>query len=146
MTRKTIVFLSMVWTALSCNSDLQDDVIPLTPFDEIQLNMTLPSYSALLSTGGYKTINTGGVRGIILYRISTSSVVAFERNCSYQPLNACATVDIHSSGLYMHDACCGSSFRWDDGTPTGGPAWRPLVQYATNLNGSVLTITDQVIN
>jgi hypothetical protein len=144
--RKTIVFLSMVLTALSCNSDLQDDVIPLTPFDEIQLNMTLPSYSTLLSTGGYKTINTGGIRGIILYRISTSSVVAFERNCSYQPLNACATVDIHSSGLYMHDACCGSSFRWDDGTPTGGPAWRPLVQYATNLNGSVLTITDQVIN
>jgi hypothetical protein len=136
----------MVCSILACNSDLQDDAIPLTPFDEIQLNLTLPDYSTLMSTGGYKAINTGGTRGIILYRNSNSSVVAFERNCSYQPLNACATVDIHSSGLYMHDACCGSSFRWEGGAPTGGPAWRPLVQYATSLNGSVLTITDQVVN
>lgn len=144
--RKKLAFLSVVCIALSCNSDMQDDAIPLTPFGEIQLNLTLPNYSALLSTGGYKAISTGGTRGIILYRSSTSSVVAFERNCSYQPLNACATVDIHSSSLYMHDACCGSSFRWDDGAPTGGPAWRPLIRYGTNLNGSTLTITDQVVN
>lgn len=144
--RKIFVLCSMLCIAFSCNSDLQDDAIPVTPFNDIQLNLSLPDYSALLSTGGYKAISTGGTRGIILYRINSSSVLAFERNCSYQPLNACATVDVHSSGLYMNDACCGSSFRWDDGTPTGGPAWRPLIQYATNFNGSQLTITDQVVN
>lgn len=144
--RKTFAFLSILCITLSCNSDMQDDAIPLAPFNDIQLNLTLPEYSTLMSTGGYKAISKGGTRGIILYRSSSSSVIAFERNCSYQPANACATVDVHSSGLYMHDACCGSSFRWDDGNPTGGPAWRPLIQYATSLNGSLLTITDQVLN
>lgn len=146
-----ILFRNILWACiwvmvLACSNDLSDDAIPVQAFDDIQLNLTLPSYVSLLSTGGYGATNAGGTRGIILYRLNASTVLAFERNCSYQPLNACATVDVHSSGLYMYDACCNSNFRFDDGTPTGGPAWRPLLQYSTSLNGNVLTITDQVIN
>lgn len=145
-TKKAAAFLSFLMLALACNSELSDDPIPLVAFAPIQLNLALPSYASLASTGGSLAINTGGTRGIILHRLTMSTVLAFERNCSYQPQNACATVDIHSSRLYMNDACCGSSFRWEDGAPAGGPAWRPLVRYATSLNGSTLTITDQVVN
>jgi hypothetical protein len=144
--RKGMNLTFLLLLAFACDSNVGDDAIPVAPFDPIQLNLTLPSNVSLLSTGGYTAINTGGTRGIILYRKDVSTVLAFERNCSFQPLNACATVEVHNSGLYMNDACCNSTFRWEDGNPTGGPAWRSLLQYGTSLNGTILTITDQVLN
>ncbi len=132
----------------SCEPNLVDDPIPIVNFDELVVNLSFPDYTELNREGGYKDVSDlgGGVRGIILYRISSSAFVAYEKNCSYTPNEACATVEVHSSGLFMTDPCCASSFNFSDGLPTGGPAWRPLRQYRTQLNGNVLTITDEIIN
>ncbi|HNP96083.1 MAG TPA: hypothetical protein PKJ63_10655, partial [Cyclobacteriaceae bacterium] len=62
------------------------------------------------------------------------------------PNEACATVEVHSSGLFMIDPCCGSSFSFEDGMPSGGPAWRPLRQYRTQFDGGVLTVTEEILN
>ncbi len=129
----------------TCSPDLSDDPMPVAFFDDIILNLSLPENSDL-ATQGYKYLSgNAGVRGIIVYKKNITTYLAFERNCSYQPNSACATVDVHSSTLFMQDACCSSMFNWD-GNPTGGPAWRPLLQYVTFLNGNVLTITDDVAN
>jgi len=130
---------------LSCKQDLLDDAIPQVFFDGMILNLNLPEYIALKSDGNTVSIN-GGVRGIIVYRKNASTYLAYERNCSYHPNDACATVDIHSSNLFMIDSCCGSSFGFDDGAPTGGVAWRPLRRYRTFLNGTDLTITSESAN
>lgn len=90
-------------------------------------------------------LNDGGVRGIILYRKSNSTYIAYERNCSFHPGDACATVDVDISGLYMIDHCCNSTFCFSSGEPTGGIAWRPLRKYATMLDTNLLTITDEII-
>lgn len=137
--KKSLLLLLLI----SCEPDLTDDPIPFLPFPDI--NIVLPNYSELGSDGGYIRINDGGVRGIILYRKNATTYLAFERNCSYKPNDACATVDIHASTLFMQDACCGSSFSFE-GIPTGGPAWRPLQQYHTSLAGSNVTITDEIVN
>lgn len=137
---KGLLFILLLF---ACEPDLVDDPIPFLPFPNI--NIVVPNYPALSTDGGNIKINDGGVRGIILYRKNASTYLAFERNCSYHPNDACATVDIHSSTLFMHDACCNSSFSFE-GDPTGGPAWRPLQQYKTSLSGSTVTITDQVVN
>lgn len=136
-----ILFLTVL---SSCEPDVSDDPIPFQPFSSIQINLNLPEYNDLRTVGGYKYID-GGVRGIILYRASTTSYIAYERNCSYQPNNACATVDVHISRLYMNDPCCGSSFDFATGAPMGGVAWRPLRQYETLVTGNELTITDAII-
>ncbi|HEU5292253.1 MAG TPA: hypothetical protein VFU05_16500 [Cyclobacteriaceae bacterium] len=128
---------------ISCDSDPVDDPIPFQPFPDI--NIVLPNFPALSSDGGFILVSDGGVRGIILYRKTSTTYLAFERNCSFRPNDACATVDVHSSTLFMHDVCCGSSFNFD-GTPSGGPAWRPLQQYRTSLSVSTLTITDEIVN
>ena len=132
----------------SCEPNLVDDPIPLTSFDDIVINLSFPDFVDLNREGGFKDISDlgGGVRGIIVYRNSATSYTAFEKNCSYTPNEACATVEAHSSGLFMIDPCCGSSFNFSDGLPSGGPAWRPLRQYRTQLNGSVLTVTEEIIN
>jgi len=141
-TKFWLILLSLV----ACSRDLSDDPIPIIPFADVVINLGLPDYFSLQTDGGFKELNTGGVRGIILYRVNSSTYFAYERNCSFRPNEACATVNVHSSGLFMTDPCCNSSFNFSDGNPTGGPAWRPLQRYRTQLSGSTLTISDEIIN
>jgi hypothetical protein len=130
---------------LSCEPDLSDDPIPYVHFNDIVINLTLPEFSGLASDGGYKYVN-GGVKGIIVYRKNSSTYIALERNCTFQPNDACATVEVDVTNSYIHnDGCCGSQFFFYGRVKTG-PAWRPLQQYETLLSGgNTLTITDQVV-
>lgn len=143
MNRFAVLYLALL-SLVSCTPDLSDDAIPWQPFDVISINLNLPEYVDLKTDGRYVYID-GGVRGIILYRKNASTYLAYERNCSYQPNSACATVDVHVSTLYMLCSCCSSTFDLSTGLPTSGPAWRPLQQYETSLNGSTLTITDEIV-
>jgi hypothetical protein len=139
---KSIFFILLT---IGCNSDLSDDPIPPASFPDIQIDINLPEYVTLRTDGGFKEIS-GGVRGIIVYRANGTSFQAYEKNCSYHPNDACATVSVHSSGLYMTDSCCGSNFSFADGTPTGGQAWRPLRRYRTQFSNSRLIISDEALN
>jgi hypothetical protein len=136
----------MIMSALAftgCKPDA-DDQMPYLPFEDIVINLSLPEYFILQSSGTYKYIN-GGVKGIILYRKSADVFYAFERNCSFSPNDACSTVEVEITGLQISDPCCGSGFNFE-GNPINGPARRPLRKYFTSLSGSTLTITDEVLN
>lgn len=127
-----------------CEPDMRDSDIPPAAFNDLYINLNLPKYAAIRTDGG-AVYEDGGVRGIIIYRMSSSQYFAYERNCSFEPNGACATVEIHASHLYMEDVCCGSTFSFTTGQPLGGSAWRPLRKYQTIVNNSELIITDQVI-
>ena len=142
--RRTSLYLLLLFS-VACSSDLSDDPIPVASFADIVIDISFPSYVNLRTTGGFANVS-GGVRGIIVYRSTGNSFLAYERNCSFHPNEACATVNVHSSGLYMTDSCCGSDFSFQDGSPTGGQAWRPLRRYRTQFSGSTLTISDEALN
>jgi hypothetical protein len=131
---------------MGCKSDLSDDPIPFSPFNDIAIDLSFPEFLSLNTNGGYKELNNKGVRGIIIYRLDVKNYLAYERNCSYHPNDACATVNVHSSGLYLTDPCCGSTFNFSNGNPSGGIAWRPLRQYRTQLTGTTLTIMSEIAN
>ncbi len=135
-----LVFLLLV----ACSPDMSDDQIPYQPFPNIVLNLNLPENFALKSKGSVKLVN-GGIRGIIVYCEDVGVYHAYERNCSYHPNDACATVNVDNSNLFMIDPCCGSSFEFTTGNPTGGAAWRPLQEYQATYDGIDLIITDDVI-
>ncbi len=145
--RSTITRLLIVFSILmcSCGQDLTDDPIPVVPFPDTIINLSFPEYQKLAFDGGYKTISTIGVRGVIVYRNNSATYLAFEVNCSYHPNEASANVSVHSSGLYMTCTGCGSNFSFA-GQPTGGIAWRPLRKYRTVLSGSNLTISNEIVN
>ena len=136
-------YLSFTLFALlmfSCDDQRQsEDPIPFVIVNET-INLNNLQYLPLKSIGGYVTHNAG-VRGLILYRESNSVYRAFERNCPFQPLNACALVEIDDSGLFMQDACCGSRFSFS-GFPIEGPSVRPLLEYNTTIDGNFLLITN----
>ncbi len=141
MIRKSFyVTMLMLFTTIqyTCNEDPLIDFIPQV-FVEETINLNNFEYNRLNNLGGFVYIS-GGVRGIIIYRKSTSEYLAFERNCSFQPLDECAQVKIDESTLFMIDTCCSSTFNFD-GLPTGGPAEIPLRQYMTFLNQNLLTVT-----
>jgi hypothetical protein len=141
-----IISLLLILVLPSCKQDFSDAPIPEAFFPDIILNLNLPEHIALRSDEGVFSIPDKGVRGILVYRKSATSYLAYERNCSYQPNDACATVDPHISNLFMIDSCCGTSFGFEDGEPTGGPGWRPLRRYKTFLDGTDLTIISESDN
>lgn len=148
LSKNWIVFflVGTIAFAVGCSRDLTDDEIPPSQFPDIVLNLSLPSNIALATKGAVKEINDGGVRGIIVYCEDVGIYHAWERNCSYTPNEACATVNVDVSRLFMIDPCCGSSFDFRTGMPMGGVAWRPLREYRTSANGSELIITSEVVN
>lgn len=122
---------------MACESTGPEDQIPMVIVNET-INLTNQQYLNLQFVGGHVAIS-GGVRGIIIYHAPNNEYRAFERNCSFEPLNACARVEVDGSGLFLIDTCCSSTFNFD-GFPTGGPATLPLRLYNTILQGDLLTI------
>ncbi len=122
----------------------EDEPIPFATFSEIIVNLSFPQYRALKADGGFVEVE-GGVKGIIIYREDATTFLAYERNCSYKAGESCARVDPDLSRLFLIDRCCGSNFNFTDGYPMKGPATRPLRKYRTQLSGTTLTITDEII-
>ena len=128
----------------SCSDEVFIDEIPLAAFDDIFINLDLPQYNDLSLDGGFVLL-TQGVRGIILYRKNITTYFAFEQNCTYLPNEAGATVNVDQSRLFMRDTSCGSTFSFEEGLPTSGPARVPLRRYRILQNGRTLTITDEPV-
>src|SRR5689334_25375516 len=105
--RKMVVMLLVsgftAYFIQACEPQLTDEPIPWQAFPEIELNLSFPDNSALRLDGGLKEVNNGGVRGIIVYRLNSTTFHAYERNCSFQPNEAGATINIHTSKLYFID-------------------------------------------
>jgi hypothetical protein len=124
---------------LACQTGLNQSPIPNVPVD-IEINLNDLDNAPLQLIGGYIYLD-GGVRGIILRRETQTIYRAFDRNCTFQPSDACAIVEVHSSGFYIEDTCCQSVFDLS-GFPTGGPATFPLKEYQISIADDRLFITN----
>lgn len=129
----------LLWPLIACESSGPEDQIPFALVN-IEIDLRNQQYLDLQFSNGHVNIE-GGVRGITIYRASTDEYRAFERNCSFQPLDSCAQVEMDDSGLFFIDPCCSSTFDFN-GFPTGGPASLPLRQYTTVLDGNFLIIAN----
>ena len=138
--------IALVAPACGSKSDEQ----PLIPYASVNLsiNLTNQQYAELRRDNGAIVLpvkgpaGDGGVKGVIVVRQSQGVFLAFERNCPYQPYDAYALVSLdHSSRLFLQDSVCKSQFDMK-GQITGGPTSRPLKQYTTSLQGSILSVTN----
>lgn len=138
--------LPLVLLLAACNSATTTQTIPSISFST-QINITNQQYQALRFDNGVVTlpatgISGGGVKGLLVVRENANTYLAFERNCPYQPYDACSTVSLdRNSRLFFRDSCCTSQFDFR-GNVSGGPATRGLRKYATTLSGNLLTITN----
>ena len=132
-----IVFVFIIGV-VSCKKQSENGV-PLTTVD-IYIYANSPSFVNLSAVGGYVYV-TGGVRGILLYRKSSTEIMAYDRNCTYQSSQPCATVSVDATRIIATDSsCCHSKFSIYDGSVTQGPAAAPLKAYQTTFDGNQLHI------
>lgn len=127
----------------NCKPQQNVDPIPSVLVD-VYVNTNLPNFQQLSIPGGYAYIE-GGVKGIVLLRNFSNELRAYDRCCSFQPLDTCARITADSSGLFFKCGayrpqfipCCGSYFDFQ-GLPTKSPAVRSLREYRlSNDNGLV---------
>jgi len=125
---------------------------PYTPLPHVDVNIQIypnsTQYLNLNAVGGfvYLTANYPS-RGIIVYRISTTDFIAFERTCPHDPDacctdTECARLVVDDSRLTISDSCCGSVYLILDGSNISGPSQYPLKQYYTSYDGTTLYIYD----
>lgn len=140
MTIRNYLLIYIFFWLAGCEDTSEAPIIPNVIVNE-QINLTNIQYNNLRQDKGFVYLPKAGVRGIILIRESATRYRAIERNCTYQPEDACGIVEVDASNLFLKDPCCGSQFDLS-GQVTGGPATYPLRQYATTLQGNFLFITN----
>jgi len=142
-----ILFLAFI--ALSCSKSNGDQYIPVVTVQH-QLDLNDPLYTKLNYNNGYVYLDYDGVKGIIVVN-SGGIIYALERDCPYQPNNACAKVTVENGGITIrcgsYDAskkwvpCCNSQFKLD-GTLLQGPSKYSLKRYNVVQDGTVINISN----
>ena len=133
----TLCFLVLIGSA--CSDQENRPNIPVKIVN-IEINLTNIQYQALRQVGGWVYVE-GGNKGLIVYRQSQSDFRAWDRICPHGPFIDCEIVDMDSSGFFMEDLCCKSTFDLD-GLPSSGPAKYPLVEYPAVSDGTFLYISN----
>lgn len=131
-----LIFILFLF-ALGCQPVIDQSGIPNVVVN-VEINLNDIDNAPLKQFGGF-VYTQGGVRGLVIIRESKDIYRVFDRNCSYQPLESCAIVDMDSSGFFLEDDCCGSTFDLN-GFVTRAPAEFPLKEYRTSLSGDLLFI------
>ena len=104
-------------------------------FLDVTLRLDLPQFDELLFDGGWVYLdqangNVAGFRGLIVYRVINGEYRAFDRACSYKPLEACHILEADISGAFI-SCSCGESKYGFDGNVINAPASLPLKMYST---------------
>ena len=112
----------------------------------VNVTILISSYPNLAGTGGVQLIPNVGIKGILIYRASTTQFYAYERSCTYDGTTVTnAMVTAATGDFTAKDNVCGSIFMIADGTGsvTHSPATYPLKQYtATFTAPNTLVITN----
>jgi nitrite reductase/ring-hydroxylating ferredoxin subunit len=115
-----------------------DDGMPRVPVN-FYIYLYDASYFDLLNYGGYVYV-TGGISGIVVYRLSEWEFVAFDRACPYDWDHEDSWIWVEPDRLTLKCQKCGSLFNILDGGIIIGPSQFPLRRYATNFDGVRLRV------
>lgn len=146
---KALFIIGLILVA-ACEKDKSNsqnnDFFPPVNFD-ININLVLPDAAALQNMGGYmyRDGQAVGYKGIIIYN-NFDEFLAFDRACPYKVDSACSRIYMADNNSKFqcgsgNNRCCASEFFLSTGTPSKGPAERPLRQYFVTRNGNYLRVT-----
>ncbi|MCR5115741.1 MAG: Rieske (2Fe-2S) protein [Bacteroidales bacterium] len=128
---------ALVLLLVACNG-YEHETIP-----NVRVNFTIypdnVNYYNLNYIGGHEYF-TGGVAGIIVYRIDGNTFVAYDRACPHDWEDPAAWLEVDESGIMIVDNHCGSRFNILDGSVIQGPSRYNLRMYHTSYDGRALRI------
>lgn len=136
----------LTWSLHSCNKKPRGEDIPGGPVSH-SLNLSLPQYSYLTIPGNFIYLD-GGYKGVLVMHDFDGNWYAYERACGWEPVNACAKVEVDSlefnirCGSYSagkFQACCSSKYSFN-GFPIEGPTVQGLRRYNISRLGNIVSI------
>jgi len=140
MLQRKFTFLTLFALAVffsACNG-YEHETIP-----NVKVNFTIypdsPNFANLNFIGGHEYV-TGGVQGIIIYRVDQTSFVAYDRACPYDWEEDHSWLWVDDSGILIKDSLCGSVFNILDGSVISGPSKYNLKFYKTMYDGRRLRV------
>jgi len=111
----SLIGLTALFLSLSCKKDNPQPRIP-----EVYVNFFIDpnstEYLELNAPGGWVYV-TGGYRGILIYRLTVTEFLAFERTCPYDPEAPAARIETEPSGVTVRCPVCNSKYIMLDGSP-----------------------------
>lgn len=131
------MFFFSVCTMLACDTYNH----PSIPYRKVDFTI-YPNdvmYYKLNTYGGYEYF-TGGVNGIVVYRLDEWTFHAYDRACPYDWDAHESWIKVHPNGIMLIDSVCGSVFNILDGNVISGPARWPLRKYNTRYDGQSLRV------
>lgn len=139
--KKSILVSLMCLCALlftTCETRYQHQTIP-----NVDLRFTIypnnASYAELNHYGGYQYF-TGGVAGVIVYRLDETTFFAYDRACPYDWEDQDSWLWVDPGGLLIVDEHCGAMFSILDGSPISGPTSLSLKHYKCRYDGASLLV------
>jgi Rieske Fe-S protein len=137
-----LISILILVTFVRCN----DDEIPF-PNVSVYVILSLDTQLSNVLPGYYAEIDGYGVGGLIIYRETDNSFLAFDRACTYEASRDCVLQEDNEFIGIFECPCCGSGF-WmvgEDltGTVQQGPANYPLKRYNCYFDGAnTVTVTN----
>ena len=105
---------------------------------EFEFNLNLPQYDNLRFTGGTHTISSLGVKGVHLYNLNGSQIMAWEAACpNHNPSQCSATI---VEGTEAQCPCDDFLYSLATGQPLTEGATYGLVNYRVRRNGNQVLI------
>lgn len=136
--KKNIILILLIAPLFLLRCDIKHSTIPEVAVD-FYIYPNDVSYLDLNYYGGYVYV-TGGVSGIIIYRINEFTFMAFDRACPYDWAETDSWLWMEESGLTIKCSKCGSQFNVINGAVIDGIAEFPLKYYKTSYNGVRLRV------
>jgi len=142
--KSIIVFTVLLYALGGCTKGSNPDESSNVPnvSVNITININTSTYNALTKIGGVVNIS-GGYRGILLYRVNSGTIVAFDRTCTYDISDVNGIVQSQTNGTAI---CleCGSTYNLVNGNVYSGPTTIGLKSYNASFNTGtgILTVTN----
>ncbi|GGG95308.1 hypothetical protein GCM10011416_11020 [Polaribacter pacificus] len=141
MQKKIILSLLFLTALISCTkSSIENDLLPNITVNET-VNLNLPKFINLQVPGGSAYIS-GGVNGIVIYKLNNNEFKAFDRACPHLPVSSCTQMVIKNT-IKLVCPCDDSEFNILNGSPlTEGITHYAREYLVTVFNANTLRITN----
>ncbi|MCL2435244.1 MAG: hypothetical protein FWD09_03775 [Lentimicrobiaceae bacterium] len=137
MRRLTRIF-AVIFLCLATGCDKEPHPVPPV-YVNFYIYPNDVTYLDLNYYGGHMYF-TGGVDGVVVYRLDGWSFIAFDRACPYDWEDIDSWIWVEDNGIILRCEKCGSQFSILDGGVITGPSRFPLRRYYTKFDGMILRV------
>jgi len=141
---RKVFIISILFIIISCTGDDDSNRNPFLVDIAFQseLNTNLPQFGNLNFPGNSVIVNSGGLRGFVIYNLDNSQYFAYELSDPNHSPSACSTMTV--SGLTASCPCTNDINEYNivTGQPTQGDGQFGMKAYRAIRSGNIIRVSN----